>query len=78
MKTIRIEQTSLDSCVRDAQHERVILTKDGIPIALVVGLEGFDAEQLEQSSSAAFWKLISERRAQPTMSRAELERSFED
>ncbi len=78
MKTISIEQTSLNACVRDAQQERVILTKDGAPVALIVGLEGLDAEQVERGVSDAFWNLIAERRSQPTLSRAELERSLQD
>lgn len=76
MKTIGIDQTSLDACVRDAQQERVILTRGGVPVAMVVGLEGFDAEQLELGSSDAFWKLIAERRGQRTMTRDELERAL--
>jgi PHD/YefM family antitoxin component YafN of YafNO toxin-antitoxin module len=78
MKTIGIDQTSLDDCVRDAQQERILLTRGGVPVALVVGLEGFDAEQLELGSSDALWKLIAERRAQGTMSRAELERALSE
>ncbi len=76
MKTIGIEQTSLDACVRDAQQERVILTRGGAPVALIVGLEGLDAEQVDLGSSDAFWKLIAERRTQRTMSRDELERAI--
>ena len=74
MKTFGIEQTTLDSCIREAQGERVLVTRDGHPVALVVGLENLDEEQLQLSRSEEFWKLIAERRSQPTISRAELER----
>ena len=73
MKMIGLEGASLDTCVKDAQHERVVVTQDGKPIALIVGVEGMDKEQLELSSSDTFWRLIAERRGQRTISRAELE-----
>lgn len=34
-------------------------------------------EQLELASDPEFWRMIAERRAQPTISRAELERRLE-
>ena len=37
MKTLGIEQATLDSCVREAQDDRVLLTRDGRPVAVVVG-----------------------------------------
>ena len=74
MKTIGIEQATLDACVMDAQHERVVITRDGVPVALVVGLEGMDEEDVERGSGDEFWTLIAERRRQPTMGREELER----
>lgn len=42
---------------------------------LVVGAEDMDKEQIQLGSSDKFWKLISERRSQATMSRIELEES---
>lgn len=76
MKSIPIEQTSLDSCVAEAQRERVVLTRNGHPVALVVGVEGMDEEQLELGANEEFWKLIAERRKQKTISRAELEQQL--
>jgi hypothetical protein len=35
VKVIDIGQTTLEGCVTDAQHERVILTREGEPIALI-------------------------------------------
>jgi antitoxin (DNA-binding transcriptional repressor) of toxin-antitoxin stability system len=62
------------ACVKDAQHERVLVTRNGRPVALIVGVEGMDEEQVQLASSNEFWTLISERRAQKTISRAELEK----
>ncbi len=73
MIKVELNKTDLDSVVQNAQHERLVITRDGKPVALIVGVEGMDEEQLELGSSAKFWQLIAERRAQKTISRAELE-----
>ncbi len=77
MKTIGFEQANLDVCLNDAQRERVIITREGKPVALIIGLEGLDEEQLELGYSDQFWKLIEQRRKQKTISRAELEQQLE-
>lgn len=77
MKVVGLEQASLDTCVNDAQHERVVITRNGKPIALIIGVEGIDKEQLELGSSDKFWRLIAERRTQKTLSRVELEQRIE-
>ncbi len=74
MKRIDLERADLDACVKDAQHEQIILTRDGKPVALVVGVERIDDEVVQLGSSDTFWKLISERRSEKTMSRTQLER----
>lgn len=78
MKTLGIEQATLDSCVREAQDDRVLLTRDGRPVAVVVGLAGLDDEQLALGLSEDFWKLIATRRQEPTITRSELERRLSD
>jgi antitoxin (DNA-binding transcriptional repressor) of toxin-antitoxin stability system len=78
MITIGLEQATLDQCLDEAQHERVVITRNGKPIALLVNIEGLDEEQLELGSSNTFWKLITERRSQPTISRTQLEQTIDD
>jgi antitoxin (DNA-binding transcriptional repressor) of toxin-antitoxin stability system len=73
MKTVGIEQATLDTCIQDAQRERIVITRSGIPVALIIGIEGMDEEQLQLGSSDEFWRLIAERRRQKTVGRAELE-----
>ena len=73
MKIVGLEEATLDNCIKDAQHERVVITRDGKPVLLIVGVEGMDKKQLELGSSDKFWTLITERRTQKTISRAELE-----
>ncbi len=77
MKTIPIEDATLELCVADAQQERLILTRNGDPVALVVGVAGLDEEQVRLGSSPEFWKLIEESRRRKTISREELERRLD-
>jgi antitoxin (DNA-binding transcriptional repressor) of toxin-antitoxin stability system len=72
-----MEDATLDRCVAEAQQEQVILTRDGHPVALVVGVDGMDEEQIRLSSSPEFWMLMEERRQQRTISREELERRLD-
>ena len=74
MKTLGMEQATLDVCVREAQGDRVLVTRDGRPVAMVVGLAGLDDDQLQLGASDKFWQLITARRKQRTVTRAELER----
>lgn len=41
-----LAQVTLDVCVKDAQRERVVITRKGKPVALTVGVEGLDKEPL--------------------------------
>jgi hypothetical protein len=74
MKVVNIHEAKLESCVRDAQDEGVIITQDGEPVALVLGTRGLDVEQLELCRSTDFWAMIRERRTRPTISRKALEK----
>ncbi|MGD9854377.1 MAG: hypothetical protein AB7U20_05435 [Planctomycetaceae bacterium] len=76
MKTIDINGTSLSACVDEAQVERVLLPKNGLPVAMNYGLQGLDEEQLQLCRQSAFWELIQERCGQPTVSREQLEEAL--
>lgn len=54
-----------------------MVVEHGKPVALIVGIEGLDGEQLELASSRRFWSLIEERRRQRTLTREELERTVQ-
>jgi PHD/YefM family antitoxin component YafN of YafNO toxin-antitoxin module len=77
VKTVAIEQFTLDSCVREAQDDCVLVTRAGSPVAIVVELADFDEEQIQLGLSDEFWKMISERRWEPAITRAELERRLD-
>ena len=66
----RIMQLPIARCVEDAQQERVIVTRGGKPIAMVIGL---DDEQIQLGHDDAFWKMIEERRKQKTLTQAEFD-----
>lgn len=77
MKTIEANQTGLGASLEEAQSERIVITRGGRPIAILVGVEGLDDEQLALCGDADFWKLISSRREEPTVGRSELEAALE-
>jgi antitoxin (DNA-binding transcriptional repressor) of toxin-antitoxin stability system len=78
MKVVSLEETNLDQCVADAQGDSVVIVRDGQPMALVVDVRGLDMEQIELTRSAEFWDMIRRRRAEPKISRAELERRLSE
>lgn len=61
--TLREAQADLAAAVETAQHDRVVLERDGKPCAIIVGLDNYDAEDFAWASSREFWELIEARRA---------------
>ncbi len=70
--TARDLQRKVKECVDTAQEEHVVITRRGRPAAVLVGVEGKDWEDVVLQTSPTFWKLIKERRKQPTISFKEL------
>ena len=64
MKTISVRdlQKKIRESVQAAQGDRIVVTRNGKPVALLVGVEGVDWESLVRQTSAPFWKLIEKRR----------------
>jgi len=64
MRELTIEQFEQDprSVVEVSQRERIVLTQDGMPVAVVVGLMSRDAEDAALVASAEFWRMIEDRR----------------
>ena len=56
-------QANLDSILTRAQSERIVISRRGKPCAVLVGIEDYDAEDLELASSEDFWRMIRQRRA---------------
>ncbi len=54
---------NLDSILTRAQSERIVISRRGKPCAVLVGIESYDAEDLELATSEDFWRMIGLRRA---------------
>jgi prevent-host-death family protein len=81
MREAALEQFTQDveEMVNAAQHERIVITRNGQPVAVVVGIENKDEEDWHYMSSPEFWQMIEERRCQPTAPWEEVKaRLFED
>jgi prevent-host-death family protein len=76
MKTVNARdlQKKIKQCVDVSQQDRVVITRRGKPAAVMVGVEGKDWEEVALQTSSTFWKLIEERRNEPTISTKELRR----
>jgi hypothetical protein len=75
MNETTLEQFALDPqrFLAAAQRERLLVTHNGKPLALVVGLENKDEEDLHLEGSPEFWRLIEERRREPTVRLKDIE-----
>ena len=69
MKTISVRdlQRKIRKTVEASHADRVVVTRNGKPVALLVGLEGQDWESVIRQTSASFWRLIQRRRKQKTL-----------
>ncbi len=70
MKTINVRalQKHVRDCVKASQRDRVVVTRHGIPTALIIGVEGADWETLALQTNPAFWRTIEKRRTEKTIS----------
>jgi len=67
MKVVALREAKqqLSGCVVRAQRERVLITKQARPAALMIGVEGHDLEDVLLMQNPRFWKMIEARRAEP-------------
>jgi prevent-host-death family protein len=65
-------QKQIKECVDVPQQDQVVITRRGKPAAMMVGVAGKDWDEVLLQTSSSFWKLIEERRKEPTMSMKEL------
>ena len=70
MKTINVRelQKRVRDCVKASQRTRVVVTRHGIPTALIIGVEGTDWETLALQTNPSFWQMIERRRSEKTVS----------
>lgn len=64
MKTITAAELrkNPNAVLGSAQRERILLTRNGRPSVVLVGVEGLDEEDVRLASSAKFWRMIEQRR----------------
>lgn len=74
MKTVTAHdlQKKIKACLDEAQEGRVVITRRGKPTGVLIGVEGKDWETVILETDPRFWRLIQERRTQPTISVKEL------
>jgi len=79
MKVVALREAKqqLSGCVVRAQRERVLITKQGRPAALMIGVEGHDLEDVLLMQNPRFWKLIEARRVEPTLSLEDVRRALQ-
>lgn len=76
MKTINVRdlQKKIRESVEAAQKERVVVTRKGKPALVLIGVEGQDWEEVFLQNSPTFWKTITKRRSEKTISLQELKK----
>jgi prevent-host-death family protein len=79
MKTVTVRelQKKIKACIDEAQGDRVVITRRGKPTAVLIGVEGEDWETVMLQTDPTFWRLVQERRKQPTISLSELKARLE-
>jgi prevent-host-death family protein len=79
MRQLTLEQLSeqLQDYVRSAQQEQILITQNGKPIALLLGLENVSPDQWNLQLSPEFWQMISDRRQRPTIPLSVVEAELE-
>lgn len=76
MKTISVRelQKRIRDCVKASQRDRVVVTRHGIPTALIIGVNGTDWDTLALQTHPSFWRLIERRRTEPVLSMAAMKK----
>ena len=77
MKTISVRdfQKHIRDCVKASQRDRVVVTRHGVPTALIIGVEGVDWETLALQTNPGFWRMLEKRRQESTISLDALRKS---
>lgn len=63
---MREAKAGLSATLDEAQNERVLITRNGKPSAIVIGVEGREFEDVMLMSNPKFWEMIEASRRDPT------------
>ena len=74
MKTVGVRelQKKIKKIVETSQEEGVVVTRNGKPASLIIGVEGHEWEDLVVQADPKFWKFIEKRRQEKTISMDEM------
>jgi prevent-host-death family protein len=61
---VRTAKDSLSGCLKDAQGEDVLIVRHGKPLALVIGVEGLDLEDIYWGTNEELLQTVVRRRRQ--------------
>ncbi len=61
--SVREAKSTLSETIAESQEQRVVITKHGKPVCMLIGCEGYEIEDVLTAADPAFWKMIQERRA---------------
>jgi hypothetical protein len=69
MKQLPIEKLAenVNALVKTAPREKILLTRNGKPFAFVSDASKYDWEDIGYMADPEFWKMIQERRKEPTI-----------
>jgi prevent-host-death family protein len=74
--SVRDAKARLSACLKVSQTEGVVVTHHGRPKSVVIGVEGYNMEDVVLMLSPSFWKMIESRRRQPRTSLDAFERDL--
>ena len=60
-------KNNLSAHVMQAQRERTVITHHGKPAAILVGVAGYDVDEVMLMMDPEFWRMMEERRRNPKM-----------
>ena len=60
--TVRNAKATLSNTIAVSQEQRVVITKHGKPVCILIGCEGYEIEDVLTAVDPEFWKMIEERR----------------
>ena len=60
--TVRDAKASLSGTIEDSQGQKVVITKHGKPVCILIGCEGYEIEDVLTIADPPFWEMIEERR----------------
>ena len=60
--TVRDAKATLSGTIEDSQEQKVVITKHGKPVCILIGCEGYEIEDVLTIADQAFWEMIEERR----------------